>query len=177
MTQELIEELYKRRNTPLPVQRHCLAVARQADRLASLLEARGIPLCRERLWAAAMLHDVARAERHHAAVGAAWLSELGYPEISEAIACHHWLSETQTRQISEASVLYLADKLTSEDRAVSLEARFSGSLQKCLSEAGREMHRRRYAQARQVERLIMEAIEGKHPGRSRRERVHCETNF
>lgn len=160
MHQEWIEALYEQRGTPLPVRRHCLAVARQADQLAEELEVRGILLCRKTLWAAALLHDVARAEPQHAETGGAWLTQLGYPEIGGLIACHHWLSEAQAERISEASVLYLADKLTAEDRQVSLEARFSQSLRKCQTEDGREMHRRQYDQAKRVEGLIIGAIQG-----------------
>lgn len=144
---------------PVHIQRHCKAVAKKADILAVKLAAQGIFLDREKLRAAALIHDVCKEQSDHATAGANWATQHGYPEIGAIIACHHWLSKEQENIISEESVLYLADKLVRETQEVSLEERFSASLEKCKGNAALKAHELRYAQAKRVEQLIMEVID------------------
>lgn len=158
MENQLFETLFEKKNTPERVRLHCYAVARKADDLADKLEEKGWILNRELLHMAAVLHDVARTEKDHAVAGAAWVTQQGYPEVGEIIACHHWLNRDQEKVISEKTVLYLVDKLVQEDREVSIEERFSGSIAKCDTEEARALHRYRYEQAKQVERMILDAI-------------------
>ena len=141
------EALLSAAGVPEKVILHCRAVAEERLRIADSLRDR-IPLDREMLFAAAMLHDIARAEADHAAVGAAWMKALGYPEISALIASHHDLPGSAT---DEAAVLFLADKYLRDTERVTLEERFSLSAGKCLTEEARAAHHRRYEQAKALE--------------------------
>lgn len=139
--------------TPERVQRHCEAVADKAVALAQHLNG---SLDLPKLRAAALLHDIARTEPDHAAVGASWLTALGYPELAELVAVHHDLKTEQETELTEASVLYLADKLIREDREVTLEQRFAASGEQAVSAEARQAHARRYRQAKRVARCLEE---------------------
>lgn len=150
----LCRELLAAANTPQRVQRHCEAAAKKAGELAQRLSRAGLALDMERLRSAALLHDIARAERDHAAVGAGWLTALGYPEIAELVAAHHELHDAQEAELAETSILYLADKLIREDQEVTLAQRFAASSEKLTDPAARLAHQRRYQQAQRVSRLL-----------------------
>ena len=156
LSSTLCQVLLAAAGTPDRVCAHCRAVAEKADLIARQLAGLGLPLDREALYAAALLHDIARAEPDHAATGACWLTRLGYPEIGALIASHHDLGEDQEKTISEAAVLYLADKLVEECREVTIDERFLRSLYKCRTETARAAHLRRYHQAKRVEQLILD---------------------
>ena len=127
---------------------HCRTVASESMRIA---EALPLPLDRELLVSAALLHDVARGEPHHAALGAAWLNELGYSEAAALIAQHH---DLKTDALDEAAILYLADKCIREDLRVSVEERFRDSAVRCRTDEGCAAHARRYAQAQTIRQRI-----------------------
>lgn len=154
----LCEQLWDAAGTPEPVRRHCRAVAAKADALAERLVQAGRPLNVDTLRAAALLHDIARTEKRHAATGAKWLEALGYPEIAGIIATHHDLPPEQETPVTEAGVLYLADKLIREDREVTLEERFAASGKKAVSAEARQAHARRYQQAVRVARMLEEQM-------------------
>lgn len=108
---------------------HCKQVAAEAVRIASALP----ELNADRLKCAAWLHDLARSQRDHPAVGAAWLRELGYPEVAALVEGHH---DPASEEIDEKTVLFLADK-------VPIEGRFAASLEKCRTQEARAAHKRR----------------------------------
>lgn len=66
----------------------------------------------------ALLHDIARLQRHHTKTGAELFLQLGYPEISQIISQHHGLLETK---LDEAAIVFLADKLIQETQRVTIE--------------------------------------------------------
>lgn len=160
LSDELCEQLLKAANTPEHVVRHCRAVAEKATRMANTLMQSGIDINLENLRAAALLHDIARTEKEHPAVGAAWMKALGYPEVANLIASHHDLDVEQEPEITEATVLYLADKLIQEDREVSLERRFAASAKRAVSHEAEEAHLRRYHQAQRVAQQIEQQLRG-----------------
>ena len=123
------------------IEAHCRAVEKEARRIA-----RALPLALDEslLSAAALLHDVARAEPQHAQTGAAWLRELGYPDAARLVGQHH---DRDGTTVDEAAILYLADKCVAEDRVVPLAERFEISEAKCLTEEAKDAHARRYAAA------------------------------
>lgn len=137
LTPELAQALLSAAAPGEKVEAHCRAVASEALRIADALP---VELDRELLESAALLHDVARGEKDHARLGAAWLRELGYAEAAALVARHHdLLSET----IDEAAVLYLADKCVREDRRVSIEERFAESARRCTTPEAVAAHARR----------------------------------
>ena len=130
------------------VEAHCRAVAAEALRIA---EALPIPVDRELLVSAALLHDVARREKDHARLGAAWLRELGYADAAAIVERHHdWCGGT----IDEAAILFLADKCIREDRRVTPEERFAASEGRCLTEEARLAHAARRETALRLRREI-----------------------
>lgn len=146
LTEEVCMALLCAAGTPRPVIDHCRAVAEEALRLSE-----GRTLDRELLFAAAMLHDIARTEPDHAVLGASWVRALGYPEVADVIAQHH---DLQSDSPDEASVLFLADKYLQGTRRVTLDERFAASADKCSAEESKTAHALRYQKAKAVERIL-----------------------
>ncbi len=107
---------------------HSRAVAAVATALTSALNGQGHHLCLPLVAAAALLHDVARAEPDHAEVGAELLEGLGYPRVGAVVRQHMDLARESTDDLGEAEVLYLADRLVLGERLVALEDRFASRL-------------------------------------------------
>lgn len=146
----VIKALWDAAGTLEPVRQHCAAVAQQALELVFHLADKN-KVDSELLTAAALLHDIARTEPDHPAVGAAWLEMLGYPQIADTIVCHHDLEAAEESRINEKTLLHLADKYICGTRTVSLEERFAVSAAKLSSNAAQAAHRHRYEQARWIE--------------------------
>ena len=138
---------------------HCEAVAALADELCEVLAGKGIALNAELIHCAALLHDLARAEKDHAALGAVWLKELGYPKIAEIVRQHH---DPDTTELNEAAVVYIADKAVRGSERVPVAERFDRSLSKCKAPEALAAHERRRRTAEtiqnEINRLCGEAI-------------------
>ena len=130
---------------------HCRAVALLADELCAALREKGVALDAETVHAAALLHDIARGENDHAALGCVWLRALGYPEIAEIVRQHH---DPDGTQINEAAVVYIADKAVFGNMRVPLDKRFTASLEKCTTSEAQEAHARRYETAKAIRNEI-----------------------
>jgi molybdenum cofactor cytidylyltransferase len=104
---------------------HCRQVALIAKHLANELRNKGLDIDQDLVQAAALLHDCARREPHHARAGEKALRSLGFPEVAEVVGQHMDLAEPETDDITPAQLVYLADKLIAGDRRVSLEERFA----------------------------------------------------
>lgn len=111
-------------NTPEAVQAHCKMVARVAHSLGAALTQTGLALDLELLQAAAGLHDLARGLPDHAAMGAQILRQWGFEELAPLVAQHMDLDIAPEGSLDECRVLYLADKLVTEDRITDLDLRF-----------------------------------------------------
>jgi uncharacterized domain HDIG len=145
--EETIRNLWEECHTPERVRAHSRAVAEKALELARRLEESGYPLNKELIYSAAMLHDISRAEPDHAAHGAKWLAGEGYENIADIIAAHHDLEEEEDSPVTEKTVVYLADKLISDDKEVTLDERFAKSAEKCVTPEAKAEHQRKYNQA------------------------------
>ena len=119
---------------------HCRAVADLAGELCDALGSKGIELDAKLIRNTALLHDIARSQKDHAATGAKWLMELGYPEISDIIRQHHDINSTE---LNEAAVVFIADKAVQGTEKVKIEDRFKASLRKCKTPEALEAHARR----------------------------------
>jgi CTP:molybdopterin cytidylyltransferase MocA len=106
------------------VWRHGRAVAEQALHIGQALVAAGCRLNLGLIYAAALVHDMARGEPEHARHGARMLRELDLPRMAEIVEAHMDLSVAKEDPIREAEVVFLADKLISEERFVGLAQRF-----------------------------------------------------
>ena len=126
------------------VEAHCRAVEREARRICDALP---LALDADLLSAAALLHDVARAEPDHARTAARWLRELGYDDAAYIVAQHH---DHDSAILNEGAILFLADKCVLEDQVVPLAERFALSEAKCLTDEAREAHARRRAAAERL---------------------------
>lgn len=126
---------------------HCRAVAALADELCTALKDKGIPLDSEAIHTAALLHDIAKGDSDHAAVGGLWMKELGYPAVAEIVRQH---TEPDSDALNEAGLVFLADKLVRGAQRVELEERFSASLAKCKTLEAQRAHARRFALARSL---------------------------
>ena len=104
---------------------HCREVARVADGIAGSLNRTGAGLDREVVLAAALLHDLARGRPGHAREAARMVREAGFHAIAEAIIAHMDIEPGQGPDISAGEILFLADKLVSGDRLVTLADRFA----------------------------------------------------
>ncbi len=130
---------------------HCRAVASLADELCAMLKGKGIALDSEAVHTAALLHDIAKGEQEHAAVGGLWLKELGLPEPAEIVRQH---TEPDSDGLNEAGLVFLADKLVRGAERVGLEERFGASLAKCKTPEAQAAHARRFALARSIKEKI-----------------------
>jgi hypothetical protein len=108
---------------PPPIAAHGRAVSRVARCLADALHAVGAVIDRERVAAAALLHDIARTRKDHARAGAQLLESHGFVRLAPLVADHMDL-EVGAGPIDEAQIVFLADKLVAGDRLVDLEERF-----------------------------------------------------
>ena len=130
---------------------HCRAVAALAGELCAALTEKGLSLDAEAVRAAALLHDIARDQPEHPAVGALWLRELGDPELAEIVRQHHdWAGE----DLDEAALVDIADKAVRGDRRVPIDERFEASLAKCAGPEALTAHRRRWEAAKQIQNEI-----------------------
>jgi len=153
-TPDQAASLYRECGTPEQVVRHCRAVADLSFEIACDLASRGVPLSPDLTRAAALVHDVCRAEREHPARGAEVLERAGYPIVAQIVRKHH--SADQRIDVpDEASVVFLADKLVVGTRRVSLEERFERSRAKCATEEARAKH----AVLLETSRAIRSAVE------------------
>ncbi len=102
---------------------HCTKVAEVSITIVKNLECCGFMLDGAALEAAAMLHDIAKGKKNHAAKGAALIRDIGYEKVGNIISSHTDLEVDENGEITENEILYLADKLVSGDKTISLEGR------------------------------------------------------
>jgi hypothetical protein len=103
---------------------HCHRVAAIGLRLARALAAAGLPLNEELVYAAGLLHDVAKGQRGHHLAGARIVRGFGYFQAGHIVVSHteiHWRPEDG---ITETALLYLADKLVKGVTLMGVEQRF-----------------------------------------------------
>ncbi len=107
--------------------RHGRQVQQVAAALCRALNRSGANLDERRAAAAALLHDIAKGATDHAAKGGRMLEDLGFARVAAIVAAHTDLPEGEVRRPTEAAVVYLADKLVSKNRFVSLQSRFDAA--------------------------------------------------
>lgn len=155
-------DIWDHYGTPERVRLHCKAVAQQADRLGRALKEAGYYVNMELIHSAALLHDVVRDRKDHAAEGARVLTREGYPLVAEIIRCHH---DLEHEIINETSVVYLADKWIQGEQEMYLDERFSRSRARCGGNPGAlAAHERRYRQARTMEEKVRNCLTGLKTG-------------
>jgi CTP:molybdopterin cytidylyltransferase MocA len=150
--------LLRARNLPEHIIRHSVAVADRALVLGKLLNAAGVSMDLRLVEAGALLHDIARLEKHHDEVGARLVTQLGYPALAPIIAAHMDLNVAGRSRITEALVVFLADKQVEEDYPVTVEERYDSRLPKITDPRMRELVLIRRAEALEAQELVQKAL-------------------
>ena len=153
LSEELCERLLDAAGTPKQVQDHCIAVKKQAMEICDALKGAGVSLEGQLISSAALLHDIARVEKHHGKIGGEWIRTIGYPLQAAIMEVHHDSFE-QTDVIDESVVLMMADRCVKETEVVPIELRFLESRKKCNAEEALEMHRQRYLETIRLKEKI-----------------------
>ena len=117
------EAILSTRPTSESLRRHGRAVTAVARTIATRLAARCIAIDLNLVLAASLLHDIAKGQAGHAEAGAALVEGLGYPAVASVIRQHRSMTFDGSTP-NEAAIVFLADKLVSKDRRVSLEERY-----------------------------------------------------
>jgi putative nucleotidyltransferase with HDIG domain len=115
---------------PGPIVDHCRQVAVVAQTLAEKILGRGSAIDISLVRSAALVHDVARLDGNHAAVGARLLNEMGFPAMADIVAAHMAIEVTGTSPLDESQIVYLADKLVGGNTVANLRQRFAAKLEK-----------------------------------------------
>lgn len=116
---------------PEHIIKHCEAVEKMACSVYELVSSFGQGIDKNVLSAAALVHDIARQEKNHAFVGAQKLCTMGYEAIGDIIATHMDIEVDADAPLNANELLFLADKLVSEDEVCGFEKRFAKAFQKC----------------------------------------------
>ena len=133
----ICRRLSDRYSVPEHIRLHEAAVARLAHQWAVRLKRLGYDIDPELLRTAGLLHDIARLKPDHARAGARILRMEGYPVMAGIIQCHHRLEGGEESGLTERTLLFLADKMTLEDRMVDIDERFRQSAPKCTTPPAR----------------------------------------
>ena len=158
-SKEACMKLHELFETPEKVQKHCEKVACVAERLAKSIADKGCLPDLKKIRSAALLHDIVRSEKNHAARGEALLEDLGHTGISSIVGAHEELDEYDLSHITEKSVVYLADKLVCEDVMISIKERFGKKMKRYRNdENAYRAVQRKYRQALQVEKMISRIV-------------------
>jgi putative nucleotidyltransferase with HDIG domain len=106
--------------------RHSRWVAEVAERIALALERSGLTLNLDLVMAGALLHDLAKGQPNHAAVGAEFLRSMDLPRVATVVGAHTDLDFGG--RLDESAIVYLADKLVRGKDLVTIDQRFAPSL-------------------------------------------------
>ncbi|MFZ0744086.1 MAG: DVU_1551 family NTP transferase [Terracidiphilus sp.] len=135
------------------VVRHSRKVAEVAGRIAGALFCSGHDVNRELVQAGALLHDLAKGQPKHAAIGAAILCKMDFDRVAEIVAVHTDLGEFV--RLDEKAIVYLADKLVCGDQLITLKQRFAPAFTRFKKDrAALEAARRRLQNAKRVARAL-----------------------
>ena len=124
------EAVHQAFTTSEDIRRHCRKVAEAAECLGRALNEAGRTLDIKLIMAGALLHDLAKSEKNHAAVGAKWLEDMGLHHIAAIVAQHSDMDVPENAPVSEAEVVYLADKLVRGGSMSTLDRRYQASMEK-----------------------------------------------
>ena len=111
--------------------RHCEAVESMAFNVYKHIASFKLEINKNVLSAAALLHDISRQEKNHALVGAQKLRLMGYTDIGDIIETHMDIVVDTKAPLNANELLFLADKLVSEDEICGFEKRFEKAFKKC----------------------------------------------
>jgi molybdenum cofactor cytidylyltransferase len=97
--------------------------------MGTALNNAGCGLDLDLIFAAALLHDIAKGTSGHALMGGRILREMGYPRVADIVAEHVDIAVGEGDTINESQVVYLSDKMVQDDRfVVDFRQRFKARL-------------------------------------------------
>jgi uncharacterized protein len=147
------------------IARHCRATANKAVEIAERIKASGRTVDMEFVRVGALLHDIGRARTHdieHNYEGGRMLRELGFERLARAVERHgsNIFEVIRPDELTlEEKIVYLADKLTEEDRYVSLDERFKSVVERRMK-TGREKEVMEIRNALGVTKMIESELRG-----------------
>lgn len=138
-------DLLKRYNGMGNIIRHCIKVAEIALSISTELNRRGENLNLNVVEAAALLHDITKAEsfdsgEDHSLTGYRLLRKLGYKRVAEIVREHVFLlKDPDLPWVTEEEVVNYSDKRVRHDQIVTLRERFDDVRARyCRDEGQRE---------------------------------------
>ncbi len=149
-----IQRLYKIAGTPFNVIIHMRAVRDYLEKVLIQIDANKIIYNHERLYKAALLHDLMRMKPKHAEEGANFIRERGYSKIAELVADHHKGEDIIRDHISDKDLLFYTDKRVQGSNIVTISERFERSLSKCKTEEAISSNRNQMKRAMRIERML-----------------------
>lgn len=151
---EKVFEIYGKCGTPEAVISHMKAVAVFQEELLDALGSAGLRYDRPVLMCAALLHDICRHLPDHAAAGADFLMQEGFPDIASIVRDHHSPAAGDYSRLTPEDILFYSDKRVLGSRVVSLEQRFAASRDRCVTPEAIASHRAQLHRARMIETAI-----------------------
>jgi molybdenum cofactor cytidylyltransferase len=106
------------------LKRHCLKVAEVASLIGRKLSELGNTVDLGLIYAAAVLHDIAKGLPDHDVAGAGRLRDMGFGKTADIVAVHTDLANENGPLSLESKIVFLADKLAQVDKLVSVEERY-----------------------------------------------------
>jgi molybdenum cofactor cytidylyltransferase len=113
---------------------HGQVVAKMAMTLGKASKIAGADLDLDLIFAAGLLHDIARKQADHARIAEQILSKLGYSAVADIVGSHMDITIEDRKAINEKEVVFLADKLVRGSRIVDLESRFKTKMKQYASD-------------------------------------------
>jgi putative nucleotidyltransferase with HDIG domain len=151
---------------PEHIREHSRQVADVAGQLADLAHQQGLPVDKQLLRAAALLHDLGKAyalryEGDHCQLGAAWVMDLtGNPALAQAVMHHvSWPGAIDPDRHPIPIILVYCDKRVKHDRIVSLEERYRDLLERYgLDAPSRAAIEQSQAEVKAIEKALSERL-------------------
>ncbi len=158
-TMEEIKSLWLKWDTPHRVIDHCKLTAEYCKNVGKEInEKQKEQININRIYASALLHDVARNFKFHAEKGGEILKGAGYTVMAQSVAIHHNLIDVKDDTVTEDELLYWVDKRLQGTEIVSLEERFKKAKAKCNGYEAVKRMEQRFESARKIEAKIIQIL-------------------
>lgn len=158
-TMDEIKSLWLKWDTPHRVIDHCKLTAQYVKTIGEMLNEKQIQqINTDRVYASALLHDVARNFKFHAEKGGEILKGAGYPVMAQSVAIHHNLIDVAEKEVTEDELLYWVDKRLAGTEVVSLVHRFKNAKAKCNGYEATKRMEQRFESAKKIEAKIIEIL-------------------
>ena len=159
-------DLMKRYNGREHIIRHCIKVAEVAISISEALNRKGENLNLNEVEAAALLHDITKAEsldsgEDHSLTAYRLLKQLGYARIAEIVRQHVFLvKDSDSPWVSEEEIVNYSDKRVRHDQVVTLKERFEDlRVRYCRDEEGKAWMDRMESFSNRIEEKIFSKLD------------------